>query len=260
MSSQGQAQNGTAGGGGGGGGGGHQRPPISEELEHERLSHFLLLICGGVAVILIVYRLTIIITKYVRRVACLTNNTQRYFAEPSSKYSWFKRNIAYAPILRKRHNREIQMSSAVNIGTLPTRLQLLFLVGYAVANIAFCVIDIPFHDNYESASDQLRNRSGVLAVVNMIPLFIMAGRNNPLIVWLNISFDTFNLLHRWFGRIVILEALTHTLAFLIPTAQETSVAGAFAITFKVQYMLFGFIVSPTKPQKAAACLAGIDFG
>ena len=71
----------------------------------------------------------------------------------------------------------------------------------------------------------------------------MAGRNNPLIQWLNISFDTFNLMHRWFGRIVVLEALAHTLAFLIPNAAEKGWAGAFGTTFRVLYMRFGFIVS-----------------
>jgi len=70
----------------------------------------------------------------------------------------------------------------------------------------------------------------------------MAGRNNPLIKWLNISFDTFNLLHRWFGRIVILEALTHTLAFLIPIASERSWGAAFGTAFRVTYMTYGFVV------------------
>lgn len=46
----------------------------------------------------------------------------------------------------------------------------------------------------------------------MIPLVILAGRNNPLIGLLNISFDNFNLVHRWFGRIVVLQALAHTIA------------------------------------------------
>ena len=46
----------------------------------------------------------------------------------------------------------------------------------------------------------------------------MASRNNPLIKWLGISFDTFNLLHRWFGRIVAMEAVCHTLAFMAVSA------------------------------------------
>ncbi len=40
-------------------------------------------------------------------------------------------------------------------------------------------------------------------------MFIFAARNNPLIPFLGISFDTFNLFHRWIGRIVILESVAH---------------------------------------------------
>ena len=43
--------------------------------------------------------------------------------------------------------------------------------------------------------EHLRNRSGTLAVVNMVPLIPVAGRNSPLIDWLNIPYDTFNLMH-----------------------------------------------------------------
>ena len=53
-----------------------------------------------------------------------------------------------------------------------------------------------------------------MAVMNMIPLFLLAGRNNPVIKLTGISFDTMNLVHRWFGRIVILEALAHTICWI----------------------------------------------
>jgi hypothetical protein len=45
--------------------------------------------------------------------------------------------------------------------------------------------------------------------MNMLPLFVFSARNNPF-VSLGISFDTFNLFHRWVGRIVVLKALAHT--------------------------------------------------
>jgi hypothetical protein len=48
----------------------------------------------------------------------------------------------------------------------------------------------------------------------MVPLFLLAGRNNPFITFCGISFDTFNLIHRWFGRIVVLEAIAHSIAFI----------------------------------------------
>lgn len=49
----------------------------------------------------------------------------------------------------------------------------------------------------------------------MLPLWLLAARNNPLISWTGISFDTYNLVHRWLGRIVVLEALTHAIAWII---------------------------------------------
>jgi hypothetical protein len=76
-----------------------------------------------------------------------------------------------------------------------------------------------------------------------IPLFLMAGRNNPLIGLLGISFDTFNLLHRWFGRIVAAEAVTHVLAFLVANAATAGWASAIHTAVTVPYMMYGFIVS-----------------
>lgn len=65
-------------------------------------------------------------------------------------------------------------------------------------NIAFCVVSI--HWSGGNVATEIRNRTGVLSVMNMLPLFLLAGRNNPLIKLLDISFDTYNLMHRWIGR------------------------------------------------------------
>ncbi|ERS99683.1 uncharacterized protein SPSK_08899 [Sporothrix schenckii 1099-18] len=218
-------------------------PAFNPGLENRLLAKYLLLIVGSVAAAMFVYRATYALLRHVRTVTSLQNETQRYYARPHAKTSWLKRNLVYAPIFHKRHNREIQLSSAVNIGTLPTRLQLAFIVAYFCTNVAFCLIDIQLHSNFATAAAQLRNRSGVLAVVNMVPLFLLAGRNNPLIPLLGISFDTFNLLHRWFGRIAILEALMHTLAYLIPKAMDKDWGAAFHTALTVRYMMFGFIAT-----------------
>ena len=54
-----------------------------------------------------------------------------------------------------------------------------------------------------------------MAIMNLIPLFLFAGRNNVLIYWTGISFDTYNLFHRWLGRIVIGEGVAHMTVYLI---------------------------------------------
>jgi hypothetical protein len=77
----------------------------------------------------------------------------------------------------------------------------------------------------------------------MVPLFLMAGRNNPLIKLLGLSFDTFNLLHRWLGRIVALEAVAHTLAFLVSNAHTNGWGKAFNTAVTVPYMMWGLVVS-----------------
>lgn len=136
-------------------------------MENEALANYLLWICAILSGGLIVWRVTTSMTKYIRHVTCLANDTQRYFATASRSVSWIKKNILYAPMFRKRRNREFQLSKAANMGTLPTRFQSLFLIAYVATNVAFCVVDIDF-TSFSNGGKQLRNRSGVLSVVNMV--------------------------------------------------------------------------------------------
>ena len=171
---------------------------------------------GGLCVIVLLVRLAQLGHAYLRHVFSLSANRQqqRFWAHNRSSF-WpdLKRHLLYAPLGKKRHNREIQLSSAINVGTLPSRFHTLLLALYLLSNFAYCAAL-----NYRGKSKaeviaQLRGRSGSLAVVNMMPLFALAGRNNPLIRILRVSFDTYNLLHRWMGRMVVLESLVHTIAW-----------------------------------------------
>ncbi|KAK5629720.1 hypothetical protein RRF57_005435 [Xylaria bambusicola] len=211
------------------------------EMENHSLANYILYITAIGSALLIIWRVTLAITTYVRHVSSLNSDTQRFFARPSYSFSWVKKHILYAPIFRKRHNREFQLSSAINIGTLPSRFQFLLLLGYFATNVGFTVVHIPFAESASDGLKQLRNRSGTLATVNMIPLFILAGRNNPLIPLLGISFDTMNLLHRWFGRIVAIEAIVHTLAFYASSALEQGWGPAFLGTFSSPFLYWGFV-------------------
>ncbi len=205
--------------------------------------NYLFIICASLVAVMAAWRVISESVKYVRTLTCLNNSTQRYFSKSSESFATFKETLLYAPIFRKRHNREFQLSTAVNIGTLPTRLQLLFLVAYFGTNITFCVASIYWDQDFATVSMQIRNRTGVLAIVNMVPLFIMSARNNPLIHWLNISYDTFNLLHRWFGRIVVLESLAHTGTWLVFYVHQNGWSSAMASVRSSQMLMFGFIVS-----------------
>jgi hypothetical protein len=130
--------------------------------------NYLFIICASLVAALLFWRIGIESVKYVRTLTCLNNDTQRYFTLPSETFAKFKQHILYAPIFRKRHNREFQLSSAVNVGTLPTRLQLLLLMSYFGSNVAFCVVSIDWSQPLTTAAKELRNRTGILAVVNMV--------------------------------------------------------------------------------------------
>lgn len=140
----------------------------SPAAENEALSNYLFIICGAVSIAVILWKVTDITSKFARKIACLNNDRQRYFAIASPNLSWIKRHVLYAPVFSKRHNREIQLSSAINVGTLPTRFQLLFLLAYLGTNVAFCVVDISFAADLDDVAKLVRNRTGVLATVNMV--------------------------------------------------------------------------------------------
>ena len=60
-----------------------------------------------------------------------------------------------------------------------------------------------------------------------------------MIPLLGISFDTYNLMHRWLGRIVVLEAVVHTLAHY---AKGNWTMGSFQSSVTVPSLMWGFIV------------------
>lgn len=202
-----------------------------------------------VAFFLILCRIHHLILVKVRKLFLLHTNTREalnYWATPeNSTVSFIKRHILWAPIGRAKHNREIRLSTAINIGTLPTRLQFILLILYFTSNVIYCTLLLKWDNPRPELIAEFRGRTGVLAVVNMVPLFLLAGRNNPLIWLFGISFDTWNLCHRWLGRIVALESTCHITAWTINQV-ETNPQGWHSVWYKIQnshFVLAGLIVS-----------------
>lgn len=166
---------------------------------------------GFIIVVILIIRVVQAASTYVRFLATLnsTAEQQRYWTHDSPIWSRFKKHLLVAPLIHKRHNKEIQLSSAVNVGTLPSRLHTVFLSFYLLTNILYCCL-LDYHNQPRAALlAEARGRTGHLSVMNMLPLFIFSARNNPLIPLLGISFDTFNLFHRWIGRVVVIETVSH---------------------------------------------------
>jgi len=181
-----------------------------------RFATYTLISLASLVFAIAVYRFALSGVRYLRTITSFNNSTQNYFRVPNPWFSTAKEYVLYAPLFRSRHMRELQLFRRWGMGVLPTRLQTLFLIGLIGMNVGLCVAGIGWSQaGTEVISVHLRNRTGTLAVVNLIPLVIMAGRNNPLIKMLNVSFDTFNMAHRWFGRIMVAEAVAHTVAWAV---------------------------------------------
>ncbi|OAX82474.1 hypothetical protein ACJ72_03170 [Emergomyces africanus] len=218
----------------------HEEGPSAADIQSDNLGRLSLLVGGCILAFFLIWHNAIRFSNHIRRLTTLNNDSQRYFLPADPYWAWLKKSIIYAPLFRTRHNREFRLSTAVNVGTLPTRFQTFLLFGIIAMNVTLCTVTIPYAASESTVLGIIRNRSGIMAVVNLIPLVVMGGRNNPLIKMLSISFDTWNLLHRWFARIVVLEALTHVIAWMINKVHTKGWA-AVQGSFQSQFIMTGLI-------------------
>jgi len=198
----------------------------------------------GVVAVAFVYVTVDRTNAHLRRLASMTDNkgALRYFSMSSSYFRWAKRNILYAPLLNYRRARDIKLSKHIKLGSLPTRLQAFFLFLVVAANIFACTWNIPWAGPETDTLSVLRNRSGTLAVANMVPIMLLATVKNPLIWILDISYDTFNLMHRWFGRLSALQAILHTLCWLVNKV-HTEGWDAVGVSLQHPFIYNGFIAT-----------------
>lgn len=221
----------------------HGLTGVNLQLDQTVVKYLWISIVAALSAVLIL-RLWQLSSAHIRHIYCLHANAdqQRYWTfDKTWWWPWLKKEVIYAPLGSKRHNREIQLSSAVNYGTLPGRIHTIMLALYVITNIIYCMI-LPYGKvSRAQIVAELRGRSGMLAVVNMIPMIVLAGRNNPGIALLKISFDTFNLFHRWVGRLVILESVVHVSAWFANMMAEKGSAGAAQSIRSGAFIQYGMV-------------------
>lgn len=184
-------------------GSGRGEPPMNPGLATP------LFALAGLVVILFVSRIAIL-THHRRRLhGILQNDSQRRHNGISSFYASLKKHVLYAPLFSTRHNREFRLWGRMHMGTVPLRLESAILAVYLTLNTIFLFVLIDWKAAYGEKMFQLKYAAGHLAVMNTPALVITAGRNNPLIPLLGIPFDTFNLVHRWVGRLIAINSVIH---------------------------------------------------
>ncbi|KAH9905225.1 ferric reductase like transmembrane component [Xylariomycetidae sp. FL2044] len=152
--------------------------------------------------------------------------------------SLFKRHVLYAPLFRKRHSREVRICRWMNFGPVPSRILVVLLAGLLVINIVFCLVRIQFAGHPTAVIRHLGSRAGSLAVANIIPLLLLSRRHSLPIKLLGIPHSDVNLLHRWFGRLLVLETLAHTTACSVGLVRTKGWTG-FKADLGSAYLVYG---------------------
>lgn len=181
-----------------------------------------LFVVGGLVFGLFIYR-TIIRMRHRRRtkLALATDDqTQTQLAKTNTANATLKKNFLYAPVWGSRHSREFRFLR-LHMGSLPLRLEVIFLAIYLALNFIFVVVKVDWWKDFSTLMFQLKYAAGHLAVMNTPGLVLSAGRNNPLVPLLGFSFDTFNFMHRWIGRVIAANAVIHMAAVLANLAYES---------------------------------------
>lgn len=177
-----------------------------------------LFVVGGVVVILFVWQTVIRLQNHQRSKQAIKGVDQTRLSRTSRLDAAVKKHILYAPIWGSRHSRELRCFR-LHMGSIPLRLEIISLLLYLALNLIFIIVTVDWWiDDYPKKMFQLKYSAGHLAVMNTPGLVLAAGRNNPLVQLLGISFDTFNFMHRWVGRVIASNAVIHMSAVLASQA------------------------------------------
>lgn len=166
----------------------------------------------------------LIFRRYIRTVSSLSpGNTQVYFRGVNRHWGLMKKHFIFAPLIHKRHHRPFMLSRkrGIDNGCLPSRVQMSILVTYFGMLVIATFTGIDYSMKKHDMLLALTRRMGTITLVNMIPLFVLSMRNNPLINLTGLSFDTYNLFHRWLGRFVVVEIIAHAITYLVRKVEQT---------------------------------------
>jgi hypothetical protein len=193
----------------------------AEDVENWAIVRVFVYVWLSLLVLFTISLISIVLRRYIRTVSSLSpGNTQAYFAPVNRHWGLLKKHFIFAPLFHKRHHRPFMLTRTIDNGCLPSRPQTFILVSYFMFLVVATFYGVDYNQKKYDVITSLERRSGLFALSHMVPLFLLAARNNPLIWWTGISFDTYNLFHRWLGRFIVFEVVVHVTTYFskkIPT-------------------------------------------
>ncbi|KAL2198323.1 ferric reductase like transmembrane component-domain-containing protein [Corynascus similis CBS 632.67] len=129
-------------------------------------------------------------------------------------------------------------------GTMPTRGQALYISLISILNIIFLLAPYVHHhpqSTFGSLAEQslsiIGNRAGVMAMGNVIAVFLFSARNNVLLWITDWSHGTYLLLHRWLGYWAVFHTALHSVMLL----EYYRRYGDYAAEFVRDYWVWGIV-------------------
>ncbi|CAI4045808.1 hypothetical protein N7582_003655 [Saccharomyces uvarum] len=133
-------------------------------------------------------------------------------------------------------------------GLMPNSLESWIIIGYSLANVIFLSIDyiidpynLIFKNNLAQFTRLLADRSGILAFTQFPLIIIFAARNSFLEFLTGLKFNSFISFHKWIGRIMVLNAIVHSLSFSLFAVINHN----YLIMSKQLYWKFGIVATTT---------------
>jgi predicted ferric reductase len=127
---------------------------------------------------------------------------------------------------------------------LPSRTQTLVIVGYMAINMICLFVDheilLPNYSQPTSMQQYSRyigSRSGLLVLAEMNLLFFFGGRNNFLIYLTGWPLETFNVFHRWIGRVIVVNSIVHAAAETINHVHRQK----YLTSLRLPYFIWGIV-------------------
>jgi hypothetical protein len=164
----------------------------------------------------------------------------RFFpgASRSHAVSYLKSLIIH-PATFGRHHR-----APVAGAIVPTRGQTLYIAFISFLNIILLLAPYTITQpqaSFTSLSKQtlsiVGNRAGVMAMGNVVALFVFASRNSPLLFLTDWSYGTYLLLHRWLGYWAVMHTVIHSCMLWSYYVK----AGTYAAEFARLYWTWGIV-------------------
>ncbi|BFZ64314.1 ferric-chelate reductase Frp1 [Saitoella coloradoensis] len=126
--------------------------------------------------------------------------TLRLSGTPSSKMGSVRRVVRTPGVMWRRW-----MMRTTRVGK----------VGLWVACVVYLALNLLFVLNETGGTDLKRvaKRFGRIAAANFPPLFFLSMKNSPLALFMGLSHEKANVLHRWVGRAMLLYVFLHTVLY-----------------------------------------------